>query len=149
MSDGLEYGTGRARGTAPVRSNRRLRNGFVLCLPIAVASLAIGTACIDASVPLAPDCLTGIQIELSTEQIMVGESFEATATSRSDECLSNLMWSAFGVISLDAAEGSSATFHAADSGNGTIRVMNDSGNLGVIEVSVEESEEREGASRGN
>jgi hypothetical protein len=110
-------------------------------ISVAGIGLAIGSACIDSSVPLAPNCLTGIQIELTTqEQIQVGDTFEAMATSRSDECLTNLMWSALGVISFEAAEETSATFHADESGSGTIRVINDAGNLGVLEVTVEESE---------
>lgn len=114
-------------------------------LAVALAA-AVATACINSTVPLAPQCTAAIAIELSTEQISPGDTFVATAIHRGDECLSNLSWTADGVISFRSAEGHSATFHADASGSGRIRVINDNGNLGVIDVAVEESEEQ-GASR--
>jgi len=130
------------RFTAPRQSAPGVPAAKTPALFAILAAATFGASCIDSAVPLAPQCTAAIAIELSSEEIRVGDTFLATAIHRGDECLRNLGWTSSGVISFRSAEGHSATFRADASGSGTIRVINDNGNLGVIEVAVEESEEQ-------
>lgn len=111
--------------------------GIVLAVLVGVVTAA---GCINASTPFAPQCTAAIGIEITAETIGPGDTFVATATHRGDECLTNLMWSASGVVTFRSAEGSSATFKAEQSGTGSIRVLNDKGSLGILEVEVDEGE---------
>lgn len=90
---------------------------------------------------VAPSCVGTIDLELSSEQIFVGDTFEATAMHRVVQCLVNLNWTTTGPISLAEAQGTSATFTADDAGTGTITVRNPQGDIGVISVDVQQGEE--------
>jgi hypothetical protein len=110
---------------------------------VALAAVAlVATAnCIDTTAPVAPDCAPVIGLAITPAAIEVDDTFTASASHSGDACLSNLQWTATGPVTLRAAEATSATFRADDSGFATIRVQNDKGSIGVLEIEVEEGEE--------
>lgn len=87
--------------------------------------------------PVGQICVGVLQVELSTDEVFVGDSFTATASHRLEECISDLSWSGTGSIGLLEAQGESATFRANTTGSGTVTVRNNKGNLGSATVDVD------------
>ncbi len=104
-----------------------------------VAVSAATTGCLGEG-STGPVCRTEIGIELSVQQVFVGDSFTATATHSGEECLRSLSWSASGPVVLQAAEDVSATFGAEAEGNATITVRSTLGGLGTRTVEIEQRE---------
>ena len=110
---------------------RAARRGPAVLLAIAIAVLP---SC--QRNPVSQTCVGALEIELPPDEPVVGDLFTAAATHRLEECISDLSWQATGSISLDEAQGQSATFRANTAGSGTITVRNNKGNQGQATVDV-------------
>jgi hypothetical protein len=98
------------------------------------AAIAIATSC--QRDPTGQTCVGALEIELPTDEVLVGDIFSATATHRLEECISDLSWQASGSVSLEEGQGQTATFRANTEGTGTITVRNNKGNQGQATVEV-------------
>ncbi|MGH7501033.1 MAG: hypothetical protein ACREL7_04675 [Longimicrobiales bacterium] len=112
--------------------------GTVVRRTTLIAWVVAATSCQSATT--APTCVGTIDLELSSDQIFIGDTFTATASHSVDLCLVDLDWMTTGPISLEEAQGTSATFTANAEGTGMITVRNREGDLGVLSVEVEARE---------
>jgi hypothetical protein len=106
--------------------------------PVILMAIAL-TSCIDDG-SLAPQCASVIEVEVSSMDIVVGDTFTATASHQVEQCLVDLTWTATGSVDIASAESFSVTVNAIAAGQGTIRVQNRFGDLGIATVDVDEAE---------